>query len=227
MLLKAASQANRSALSPPVLPLSVDAEDELEEGEIREPSSSAAGTASIPAGEAQASVVLERPVDMGEDSDDEEAFVYTGASSAAHVAASQAAEDRVEEPEVTDGLAALSIAAPSDELASAQPTLQIPKSPSIPVDHAQLASLATTGPLASLKTFFQHASSEEGGDHSAFALANEPSPASGLVPLHYAAKEGRSDIVKWLVEEAGALAELEDREGEVRSDPHVEGYVQF
>ncbi|CAG8567763.1 11687_t:CDS:2, partial [Dentiscutata heterogama] len=46
---------------------------------------------------------------------------------------------------------------------------------------------------------------------SSFLLANEVSPSSGLNPLHYAASRGHTDIVKWLVTEAGAIIDLEDQ----------------
>ncbi|KAK0550312.1 hypothetical protein OC846_003022 [Tilletia horrida] len=79
-----------------------------------------------------------------------------------------------------------------------------------------VARLCATGPLSAVQDFFATASAEPptGTGISAFALANEPHPTTGLVPLHYAAKEGRIDIVRWLVTEAGAIVDLEDREGE-------------
>ncbi|CAI2184165.1 13535_t:CDS:2 [Funneliformis geosporum] len=49
---------------------------------------------------------------------------------------------------------------------------------------------------------------------SAFLLANEASPSSGLTPLHYAASRGHLEIVKWLIDEAGAIVDLEDQTGE-------------
>ena len=50
---------------------------------------------------------------------------------------------------------------------------------------------------------------------SAFLLANEASPSSGLTPLHYAASRGHYEIVRWLIDEAGAIVDLEDQTGEV------------
>jgi hypothetical protein len=86
-----------------------------------------------------------------------------------------------------------------------------------PIDYTRLSQLCSQGPLSSLKSFFENATSPapEGSAISAFALASEPNPASGLAPIHYAAREGRCDVMKWLVQEAGALVEMEDREGEV------------
>ncbi|CAG8565108.1 14124_t:CDS:2 [Funneliformis caledonium] len=49
---------------------------------------------------------------------------------------------------------------------------------------------------------------------SAFLLANEASPSSGLTPLHYAASRGHLEIVRWLIDEAGAIVDLEDQTGE-------------
>lgn len=54
-----------------------------------------------------------------------------------------------------------------------------------------------------------------GETSSAFLLANDFSPSSGLTPLHYAASRGHYDIVKWLID-AGAIVDLEDQTGEVR-----------
>ncbi|CAG8504378.1 9831_t:CDS:10 [Racocetra fulgida] len=48
---------------------------------------------------------------------------------------------------------------------------------------------------------------------SSFLLANEVS-SSGLTPLHYAASRGHTDIVQWLVTDAGAIIDLEDQTGE-------------
>jgi hypothetical protein len=86
-----------------------------------------------------------------------------------------------------------------------------------PIDYAQLSLLCSQGPLNALQTFFNEATSSgpSGSNVSSFALANEPNPSSGLVPIHYAAREGKVEILKWLVKEAGALVEMEDREGEV------------
>ncbi|CAG8497110.1 6562_t:CDS:2 [Acaulospora morrowiae] len=49
---------------------------------------------------------------------------------------------------------------------------------------------------------------------SSFLLANEASPSSGLTPLHYAASRGHFEIVKWLIDAAGAIVDLEDQTGE-------------
>ncbi|CDU26081.1 uncharacterized protein SPSC_06248 [Sporisorium scitamineum] len=84
------------------------------------------------------------------------------------------------------------------------------------IDYDTLAELCSRGTLADLQSFFEAAcsSSSQGGGVSMFALSNDPNPSNGLVPLHFAAKEGQTDIVRWLVTEAGAIVEMEDREGE-------------
>ncbi|CAO1614422.1 unnamed protein product [Parajaminaea phylloscopi] len=84
------------------------------------------------------------------------------------------------------------------------------------VDFPRLHQLCIAGQLEPLQHFFRQATAPapEGAGVSGFFLANEPHPTSGLTPLHHAAKEGRLDIVKWLVEDVGALVEMEDREGE-------------
>ncbi|CAG8443303.1 7218_t:CDS:2 [Diversispora eburnea] len=43
---------------------------------------------------------------------------------------------------------------------------------------------------------------------SSFLLANEASSSSGLTPLHYAASRGHLEIVKWLIDAAGAITAL-------------------
>jgi hypothetical protein len=147
----------------------------------------------------------ERPDDeynAEEDDDDEEAFVYPGAA--------EAEESEEPVPAVAAPVAEDAETSRGADTAPLEPAA--PAQPEVPLDHATLASLSTTGPLSALEAFFAQASAD---GHSSFVLANEPGPNSGLVPLHYAAREGKADIVRWLIEEAGALVELEDKEGEV------------
>ncbi|TIC56544.1 putative rsec15 [Wallemia mellicola] len=47
-----------------------------------------------------------------------------------------------------------------------------------------------------------------------FTQSNETNKRSGITPLHAASTNGHLDAVKYLIEEAGAIVELEDREGE-------------
>ncbi|GAA5857263.1 hypothetical protein JCM8547_009404 [Rhodosporidiobolus lusitaniae] len=77
-----------------------------------------------------------------------------------------------------------------------------------------ISTAASNGDLERLKSLI---AGNKGGDEagpSAFTLANKTSPHTGLAPLHYAAQAGHVDVVQWLVEEAGAMPELEDAEGE-------------
>lgn len=84
------------------------------------------------------------------------------------------------------------------------------------IDFDTLSELCSHGSLTDLQSFAEAAcsNSSQGNSISMFALANQPNPSSGLVPLHLVAKEGRTDIVRWLITEAGAIVEMEDREGE-------------
>ncbi|EST04724.2 FYVE zinc finger [Kalmanozyma brasiliensis GHG001] len=84
------------------------------------------------------------------------------------------------------------------------------------IDYNILAALCSRGSVSDLQRFFEEACSSlsEGQGVSSFALANDPNPSNGLVPLHYAAKEGKTDTVRWLITQAGAIVEMEDREGE-------------
>ncbi|GLB33681.1 putative protein present in Fab1, YOTB, Vac1, and EEA1 [Lyophyllum shimeji] len=80
---------------------------------------------------------------------------------------------------------------------------------------AQLESLyaaATSGDLPLLKRLFRNAL--ETGEVEPFSLANHASSRTGLTALHAAASRGYLDIVMWLVEDCGAMPDLEDREGE-------------
>lgn len=90
--------------------------------------------------------------------------------------------------------------------------------PSVPlIDFNRLHQLCVSGSLEELQAFFQTTINhpQNGNKVSTFALANEPNPTSGLAPIHYSAKEGKLEILRWLVEDMGALVEIEDREGEV------------
>src|SRR5256885_15740154 len=47
-----------------------------------------------------------------------------------------------------------------------------------------------------------------GGKVTDFTRANVANFSSGLTPLHYAASRGHLNVVKWLVENAGAIVDL-------------------
>ncbi|KAG0709508.1 hypothetical protein DFH29DRAFT_840907 [Suillus ampliporus] len=104
-------------------------------------------------------------------------------------------------------------AVPVDEPASpvSPPAVQTQPHPS-PAQLEALSAAASSGDLSLLKKLFQTAL--QGGELEAFALANDASYRTGFTALHVAASRGYLDIVKWLVEDCGAIPDLEDREGE-------------
>jgi hypothetical protein len=75
---------------------------------------------------------------------------------------------------------------------------------------------AAAGNFTRVKELLAPQGSVSGETTSAFLIANEFSPSSGLTPLHYAASRGHYEIVRWLIDEAGAIVDLEDQTGEVR-----------
>ncbi|GAA5980401.1 hypothetical protein JCM10908_001642 [Rhodotorula pacifica] len=86
-----------------------------------------------------------------------------------------------------------------------------------------IAGAASDGDLARLEALLSASAAPpeddnpdaQDADHpSVFNLANEPNPHTGLAPIHFAAQNGHEDVVKWLVEEAGALPDFEDADGE-------------
>lgn len=132
-----------------------------------------------------------------DDNLDEEEFIYPGASA--------------DEPEVEH--------------------VEPPRQPQ-PPSPAQLESLyaaASSGDLPLLKRLFRNAL--DSGDVEPFGLANDASSRTGFTALHAAASRGYLEIVMWckiavsvpkesaniqiVVEDCGAMPDLEDREGEV------------
>lgn len=116
------------------------------------------------------------------------------------------------------------------------PAVQSQPHPS-PAQLEALSAAASSGDLSLLKKLFQTAL--QAGDLEAFALANDASSRTGFTALHAAASRGYLDIVKWreslpsfylistqpqltvisVIEDCGAIPDLEDREGEVGQDP--------
>jgi len=69
---------------------------------------------------------------------------------------------------------------------------------------------AAAGKLRKIQELF-----EDGDNTKSFLLANDAKTTTNLTPLHYAASRGHFDVVKWLVDFAGAIVDLEDFTGEV------------
>ena len=99
-------------------------------------------------------------------------------------------------------------------------TTSLPSSYDLTTRKNLIARAAADGDLARLDALVVRGANDglddAGEQHrSVFALANEPNPRTGLGPIHFAAQNGHEDVVKWLVEQAGALPDLEDADGEV------------
>lgn len=144
-------------------------------------------------------------------SDDDSGHV----KAAAAAAAPKDKTARLSEVKPPSSAAVAAIPQPPARSSSSSHSTDSSAAPSQPksVDYNQLHALCTNGDLDTLKAAFARAAQIL--RVSCFALSNTPNPASGLTPVHYAAKEGRVDILKWLTEDMGALASMEDREGEV------------
>ncbi|GAA5896655.1 uncharacterized protein JCM6883_006971 [Sporobolomyces salmoneus] len=67
-----------------------------------------------------------------------------------------------------------------------------------------------SGDLPRLRFLFaQHPDSNE-----LFTLSNSINPTTGFAPIHHAAKKGHLEVLRWLVEDCGAMVGLEDSDGE-------------
>nr|CAG8530239.1 2808_t:CDS:2 [Entrophospora candida] len=79
-------------------------------------------------------------------------------------------------------------------------------------ENMSIYEATSSGHLARVKEIL--APKGSGGKVTDFSRANIANSSSGLTPLHYAASRGHLDVVKWLVESAGAIVDLEDQTGE-------------
>jgi hypothetical protein len=76
---------------------------------------------------------------------------------------------------------------------------------------------AATGKLRKLQELLALDANGDTSDTSrSFLLANTAKASTGFTPLHYAASRGHFEVVRWLVDVAGAIVDLEDITGEVR-----------
>ncbi|KAG6903373.1 hypothetical protein C0995_013126 [Termitomyces sp. Mi166 len=135
-----------------------------------------------------------------QDEDDDE-FVYPGAP-AFEVQEAEIREERdVIDEDVQQGVRE-----------NAQEVNPRPPQPPSPAQLESLYAAATSGDLPLLKQIFQNAL--RNGEVEPFSLANHASSRTGFTALHAAASRGYLDIVTWLIEDCGAMPDLEDREGE-------------
>ncbi|KAJ7228782.1 ankyrin repeat-containing domain protein, partial [Mycena pura] len=91
------------------------------------------------------------------------------------------------------------------------PSAPLPQHPS-PAQLESLYAAASSGDLPLLKRLFRNAL--DGGNVEPFSLSNDASTRTGFTALHAAASRGYLDIVTWLVQDCGAMPDLEDKEGE-------------
>ncbi|KAG1892597.1 hypothetical protein F4604DRAFT_1672578 [Suillus subluteus] len=161
-----------------------------------------------------------------ESDSEEEEFVYPGITEETAAVASGGRPPSSEEvatsntdPEAEEEQVPVSLPmVPVDVITSpvsppAAPTQPHPS----PAQLEALSAAASSGDLSLLKKLFQTAS--QGGQVEAFSLSNDASSRTGFTVLHTAASRGYLDIVKWftvasVVEDCGAIPDLEDREGE-------------
>ncbi|KDQ64736.1 hypothetical protein JAAARDRAFT_236745 [Jaapia argillacea MUCL 33604] len=95
---------------------------------------------------------------------------------------------------------------------------QVPAPPALaariasPAQLEALCAAASSGNLTLVQNLFHHAKQNERIE--AFELANDASARTGLTALHGAASRGHLEVVRWLIEDCGALADGDDKEGE-------------
>ncbi|CAE6357017.1 unnamed protein product [Rhizoctonia solani] len=143
--------------------------------------------------------VPEISVQADEDDEDEE-FVYPGGPESEPAQAPKTLSS-VEDPLSAHNEEPLSLAipAPVESQPSPQPT-------SAQLD--AIYSTAAAGSLLEMQSLFADTRIP------AFALANDAAPRTGLTALHAAASRGKLAVVRWLIEQCGAMPDLEDKEGE-------------
>ncbi|KAG6336356.1 hypothetical protein ID866_2751 [Astraeus odoratus] len=141
---------------------------------------------------------------------DEEAFIYP-MDSQGIASTEEPIPSPVAEGVQTSATAASEKLGQQASIPSSSRVTQVRSHPS-PAQLEALCAAASSGDLTLLKKLFSTAL--QGGEVEPFALANDASSRTGFTPLHSAASRGHLDVVRWLIEECGAMPDLEDREGE-------------
>ncbi|GJE84451.1 ankyrin unc44 [Phanerochaete sordida] len=161
---------------------------------------------------AQSNAPSPGPADDDNDSDEE--FVYPGVSEVATSEPlrdpSPPAESLV--PSLPQSVSSRDVSQEPEEPSQPPPAPKPTKTHPSPAQLESLQAAASSGDLSLLQKLFRTAL--QTGDVEPFALANDASPRTGLTALHAASSRGYLDIVKWLVEECGAIPDIEDKEGE-------------
>ncbi|KAG8746412.1 hypothetical protein FRC10_005123 [Ceratobasidium sp. 414] len=142
-------------------------------------------------------------VEAPEEDDDDEEFIYPGSPEPPEPvdAPMEPISDPLSARQDAPSLAQLAIpSVPESQPQSPQPT-------SSQLD--AIYNAAAAGSLLELQNLFASDTRIP-----AFALANDAAPRTGLTALHAASSRGRLAVVRWLVEECGAMTDLEDKEGE-------------
>ncbi|GEM06499.1 ankyrin repeat protein [Rhodotorula toruloides] len=77
-----------------------------------------------------------------------------------------------------------------------------------------ISTACQNGDIERLVSLMSGAGGDGANESNRFTLANQTNPHTGLAPLHYGAQRGHVDVIKWLIEDCGAIPELEDGDGE-------------
>lgn len=175
-------------------------------------------------------------VHLAQSTEDDEPFVYPAASEQPSHTSDSIPHSPLEQSPEPEPQSVSSEAAEGEQPTEDESPEPIPKSATSHPTPAQLESLiaaSSSGDLSLLQNLFRNALRT--GEVEPFALANDASTRSGLTALHVSASRGYLEVVKWcksqtnvfgaktdtilgsvVVEECGAMPDIEDKEGEVR-----------
>ncbi|EIN10558.1 hypothetical protein PUNSTDRAFT_43429 [Punctularia strigosozonata HHB-11173 SS5] len=168
---------------------------------------------------------------VGRDDSDEEEFVYPGGEDItsgmdgtdadkqpSKVASAPGAEEEEFVYPITETETGIHTEGRTSSPSAEEYPVPPPQETSLVHPHPTLAQLealytaASSGDLHLFQNVFRN--TLESANLEPFTLANDASSRTGLNSLHAAASRGHLAIVKWLVEECGAMPDLEDKEGE-------------